>query len=227
MKPCILNKLGAISAFALALALVAAPAAFADESPSNIRDVSSSQEEAALWAMVDDKAERDGAVCEEAPASRAGIQAYATTAKRPAKYPIAKGFILVTKDKYKGAVPTGHAGIIYSEGTVIEAMPEGVVRKSNKWYSRYKTCYGAYVKNTSQAQKNKAANWANKQVGKPYNYNFYNPNTRKAFYCSQLVWAAYKDTLGINLENAALCGNAIHPSELLMSSRVNVFYKQQ
>lgn len=227
MKLCIPNKLGIMSVIALALTLVAASAAFADESSTNIGDASSFQDDAALWAMVDDKAKKDGAVCEETLVSGTDAQPYATAAKRPAKYPIAKGFILVTKDKYKGVVPSGHAGIIYSESTVIEAMPEGVVRKSNNWYSRYKTCYGAYVKNISQAQKDKAANWAKGQMGKPYNYDFYNPNTRKAFYCSQLVWAAYKDTLGINLENAALCGNAIHPSELLMSSRVSVFYMQQ
>lgn len=166
MKLCILNKLGIMSVIALALTLVAASAAFADESSTNIGDASSFQDDAALWAMVDDKAKKDGAVCEETLVSGTDAQPYATAAKRPAKYPIAKGFILVTKDKYKGVVPSGHAGIIYSESTVIEAMPEGVVRKSNNWYSRYKTCYGAYVKNISQAQKDKAANWAKGQMGK-------------------------------------------------------------
>lgn len=65
MKLCILNKLGIMSVIALALTLVAASAAFADESSTNIGDASSFQDDAALWAMVDDKAKKDGAVCEE------------------------------------------------------------------------------------------------------------------------------------------------------------------
>ncbi len=62
MKLCILNKLGIMSVIALALTLVAASAAFADESSTNIGDASSFQDDAALWAMVDDKAKKDGAV---------------------------------------------------------------------------------------------------------------------------------------------------------------------
>lgn len=48
MKLCILNKLGIMSVIALALTLVAASAAFADESSTNIGDASSFQDDAAF-----------------------------------------------------------------------------------------------------------------------------------------------------------------------------------
>jgi len=31
-----------------------------------------------------------------------------------------------------------------------------------------------------------------RQVGKPYNLNFFDPETAKAFYCSQLAYKAYQ-----------------------------------
>ena len=36
------------------------------------------------------------------------------------------------------------------------------------------------------------------QVGKPYNLNFFNPETEDAFYCSQLIYKAYQ-TIGIDM----------------------------
>lgn len=46
------------------------------------------------------------------------------------------------------------------------------------------------------------------QVGKPYNMNFLEPEQDLAFYCSQLVFAAYKK-VGIDLHSA--CTPALHP----------------
>lgn len=37
-----------------------------------------------------------------------------------------EGGILVTKDKYKGLIPTGHAAIIYTKNSVIESLSKGV-----------------------------------------------------------------------------------------------------
>ena len=36
------------------------------------------------------------------------------------------------------------------------------------------------------------------QVGKPYNLNFFNPESEDAFYCSQLIYKAYQ-TIGIDM----------------------------
>jgi uncharacterized protein YycO len=39
------------------------------------------------------------------------------------------------------------------------------------------------------------------QVGKPYNLNFFNPHSQRAFYCSQLIYMAYLQQ-GIDLDPA-------------------------
>lgn len=48
-------------------------------------------------------------------------------------YPTRKGVILVTKDKYKDLIPTGHAAIIYTKTSVIESLSKGVVKGKNDW----------------------------------------------------------------------------------------------
>lgn len=37
-------------------------------------------------------------------------------------YPTRYGVILVTADKYKGLIPTGHAGIIWTSSTIVESL---------------------------------------------------------------------------------------------------------
>jgi Uncharacterized distant relative of cell wall-associated hydrolases len=220
-----------VIAACLAASLCVPATAFADEKVDVAIQGSESlewtlEDDQALWAAVEEKAKRECGSEENLGLQGEEVQPNGrSTSARPAKYPIAKGFILVTDDKYKGVVPSGHAGIVYSVDTAIESMPEGVVKKANTWWSRYNTCYGGYVKDTTQAVKNQAADWAAKQLGKPYNYDFYNINTTQKFYCSQLVWASYKKTVGIDL-NASVCGQAIHPAELSSSSKVQICYRQ-
>ena len=83
--------------------------------------------------------------------------------------------------------------------------------------------YGLNVNETTTAQDAAAANWCYSQIGKPYNYNFFDRDTRNSFYCSQLVWAAYKDLYGIDLDTSAW-GNAVYPTELVMSSHTSTIY---
>lgn len=45
----------------------------------------------------------------------------------------------------------------------------------------------------STSLRHDAAMWTGPQIGKPYNWNFFNKWRRDAFYCSQLCWAAYWD----------------------------------
>lgn len=47
----------------------------------------------------------------------------------------------------------------------------------------------------TDAQMGAAAAWAAKQVGAPYDYDF-GGGTTKAFYCSELVWASYREAVG-------------------------------
>ena len=140
-------------------------------------------------------------------------------------YPTRKGVILVTTDKYKGIVPLGHAAIIYSSGTVVEALSQGVVQGLNDWNTSKNETYGLSVLSTTATQDAAAADYCYGKIGKPYNSDFYNVNTRVTFYCSQLVWAAYKDLYSVDL-NTSSYGTAIHPLELRDTSLTATIYKK-
>jgi uncharacterized protein YycO len=107
----------------------------------------------------------------------------------------------------------------------VESTDQGVVLGSNNWASSKEVVYGLNVNETTTAQDAAAANWCYSQIGKPYNYNFFDRDTRNSFYCSQLVWAAYKDLYGIDLDTSAW-GNAVYPTELVMSSHTSTIYSQ-
>lgn len=140
-------------------------------------------------------------------------------------YPTRKGVILVTDDKYKGLLPTGHAAIIYSSTRVVESLENGVVMGANDWNTSKSTCYGVTVRGTTISEDASAATWCYRQLGKAYNFNYFNTGTRTKFYCSQLVWAAFYDNYGIDLSTSAF-GSAIHPSELVDSSNTYTIYSK-
>ncbi|WP_342372804.1 YiiX/YebB-like N1pC/P60 family cysteine hydrolase [Propioniciclava soli] len=140
-------------------------------------------------------------------------------------YPTRKGVILVTPDAFKNLIPTGHAAIIYSSSTVVEAVSGGVVTGSNNWNSTKSQAYAVTTKATSSAQDATAAGWAYGQRGKPYNWNYFNTGTRNSFYCSHLVWASYKDNFGIDLNTSAYWG-AVHPMELVNNSQVSLLWRK-
>ena len=141
-------------------------------------------------------------------------------------YPERKGVILVTSDKFGGIVPTGHAGIVYEENLTVESIDKGVVELPNTWYEDKSQAYGVTVLSTTEAQDAAAADWAHAQIGKPYNINFWNVNRRDRFYCAQLVWAAFKDKYGINLDTYRF-KQAIHPMELVLTSKTKTIYKMR
>lgn len=140
-------------------------------------------------------------------------------------YPTRKGVILVTTDAYKNLIPTGHAAIIYAPGMVVESLEGGVTVGSNNWNTVKTTCYGVTVQGTNNEQDALAANWCYKQIGKPYNWIYFNTSTRSSFYCSQLVWAAFLDNYGIDL-NTEIFGSAIHPTELALSANSRIIYEK-
>jgi len=142
-------------------------------------------------------------------------------------YPRRKGVILATADAYKGLIPTGHAAIVYSSRNVIEALggKQGVVKRSNNWYKTKRTCWGVTVKKISAKKDAEAAEWCKKHLGKPYNYNYANVETRAKFYCSHLVWASFKDKYKIDLNTSAF-GRAVHPLELVSTSKTRTVYKK-
>lgn len=148
------------------------------------------------------------------------------SAKKPWNYPTRKGVILVTSDAYKGLIPTGHAAIVYSSSKVIESLSDGVKKGKNNWYSKHKTCYGVTTTKTSFAMDAYVADWCALQIGKKYNWNYFNVDTRKKFYCSQLVWAGYLDKEHINL-NTKDFGRAVHPMELVKTGQTATIYTQE
>lgn len=101
----------------------------------------------------------------------------------------------------------------------------GVTTGPNDWNTSKTSCYGISVKGTTVDEDNEASNWCYRQLGKPYNYNYFNVSTRKKFYCSQLVWAAFKDNYGIDLDTSDF-GDAVHPMELVNSSKTYTIYKK-
>lgn len=140
-------------------------------------------------------------------------------------YPTRKGVILVTDDKYKGVVPTGHAAIVYSSNRVVESLENGVVTGANNWNTSKSTCYGVTVKGTTTSEDADAADWCYNQLNKPYNWIWMDKERRDAFYCSHLVYAAFIDKYGINIDTDAFF-SAIHPSEIVDSSNTTIIYKK-
>lgn len=147
------------------------------------------------------------------------------TTRATGSYPTRYGVILVTADKYKGLIPTGHAAIIWTSTTVVESLSNGVTTGPNDWNTSKTSCYGISVRGTTVDEDNDASNWCYRQLGKPYNFNYFNVDTREKFYCSQLVWAAFKDNYGIDLDTSDF-GVAVHPMELVNSSNTYTIYQK-
>jgi hypothetical protein len=146
-------------------------------------------------------------------------------------YPTTKGKILATADWYKNFIPTGHSALVINQDSAYTALSEGVTIEPNNWYepSRYQTAFGVDVNKTNEAQEAKATDWCKQHLGKPYNYLYILPERTDAFYCSSLVWQAYKATTGVNLDTSAfniLGFKAVHPMELVDSSQTSLVYLQ-
>jgi uncharacterized protein YycO len=169
------------------------------------------------------------------------------------EYPTAKGKILVTTDwlaiKNIEILPTGHAAIVENVRYAWSSFPamgssanglnlgydiEGVQREANDWFvqTRHATCFGLDVKQTSASQESAAVDWCANQTGKPYNFNFLNVDTRSSFYCSQLVWAAFKDLYGIDMNTMSIpvapgkIYTPVHPLNLVDSNETALIYRQ-
>ncbi|QIK45253.1 hypothetical protein G7055_05860 [Streptococcus pyogenes] len=143
------------------------------------------------------------------------------------------GIICVTDSRAKSPLfNNGHAAIVavapYYDAT-IEANPsDGVQPKYGHWNTRFagSKVYQYGVLKTSVAQDQNAAKWAAKHIGKGYNHNFFDIGRRDKFYCSQLVWAAYKDTSGADIGTWEW-GHAIHPFELMSSKETTLLYRNK
>lgn len=75
---------------------------------------------------------------------------------------------------------------------VIEAIGPGVVKKNLLDFMFTKDRIGIFLPTFASAQQLAGAvKFAESKVGQPYDYEFKSGN--KAWYCSELIWAAYKE----------------------------------
>ncbi len=140
------------------------------------------------------------------------------------------GDILVSLIISSGSVGfAGHAAIVDTNSAMtIESYAksfspidkDGVQYYTNNWNNSSGALlvrpYGA-----SLSQYNKAVAYSQKQVGKPYNWNFFNKTTTSSFYCSQLVWLAWLDA-GIDVEKGSFPNGVIAPADIVNSSNTYI-----
>ncbi|MFC7441124.1 YiiX/YebB-like N1pC/P60 family cysteine hydrolase [Laceyella putida] len=142
----------------------------------------------------------------------------------------APGEILVTLDgtsSGSSAWAGGHAAVVSDvAGYTVESFGNkgdlnGVRHWVNDWSTRYTKVKGLRVQGATGADYSYAASYNRQQIGKPYNYNFFNVTTTSSFYCSQLVWRAYYNR-GYDLND----GLAVWPVDLIESPLTYEFYSQ-
>lgn len=143
------------------------------------------------------------------------------------------GVICITDSHAKSPLfNNGHAGIVaaapYYDATIEANTGDGVQPKYGHWNIRFNgnKVYQYGVAKTTVQQDQKAALWAAKQIGKAYNHNFFDIKTRNKFYCSHLVWAAYKDTANVDIGTWEW-GHAIHSFELMSSKETTLIYRNR
>ena len=148
------------------------------------------------------------------------------------QYPRRAGVILVTPDAYKG-IPTGHAAIMRNTNSVVEALSDGVKIGHNNWdnssASGKNRVYAVDVNATSNYQEGVVAEYCAAYKGKPYNWNFFNMDTRDSFYCSQLIRAGFLDSYKLDLNTSefdAPFGKVMHPIEFVNSDKTTLIYRR-
>lgn len=145
------------------------------------------------------------------------------------------GDIIVSLIADSGSVGfAGHAAIVSNNNwETIESYAknwspikkDGVQRYNNNWGSQSGTLLYR-PKGATDFQYRKAATYAEKQIGKPYNWQFWDKNTTDKFYCSQLVWRAWLEA-GIDTEVGSIPNGIIAPADLANSSNTYLVKKVQ
>lgn len=142
------------------------------------------------------------------------------------------GVICITSTCTTGQWDHGHAGIVavapYYDSTC-EANPgTGVSTVVGEWYNRFDgyNVWQVGVNSTTVAQDAAAAEWACSQIGKGYQFWGNTLSNRNKFYCSHLVYAAYLDVCGVNLDTSAYTTSVIHPYEFFSNSLTSIIYRK-
>lgn len=119
----------------------------------------------------------------------------------------------------------GHVGIVAPtkyDNSIVEAVPDGVRIKKGEWTKG--KIWQVSVKATTAEQDNSVAWWAAGKEGKPYHKNFVDTTPRDRFYCSHLVWAAYKDVTGVDIGKGRWL-SIIFPYELMNTKDTKLIYR--
>ncbi|MCH5584948.1 hypothetical protein MK805_08170 [Shimazuella sp. AN120528] len=141
------------------------------------------------------------------------------------------GDILVTLDGTSTGFEWagGHTGIVSDvPGYVVESFGNksiglnGVRHWVNDWKTRYKKVKALWVEGATPNDYKYVAAYNREQIGKGYNYNFFNITTTARFYCSQLVWRAWYNR-GWDLNYG---GYAVWPVDLIKSPYTIPYYSQ-
>ncbi|WP_051272054.1 YiiX/YebB-like N1pC/P60 family cysteine hydrolase [Shimazuella kribbensis] len=141
------------------------------------------------------------------------------------------GDILVTLDGTSAGFEWagGHTGVVSDvPGYVVESFGNKSIEKNgvrhwvNDWKTRYKKVKALWVEGATLNDYAYAASYNREQIGKAYNYNFFNIKTTTRFYCSQLVWRAWYNR-GWDLNYG---GSAVWPVDLIKSPHTIAYYSQ-
>jgi uncharacterized protein YycO len=142
------------------------------------------------------------------------------------------GVYYVTIDNFFSGLPIpGHAAMVsrYPNYT-IEAYGNtstqymGVKYHYNEWTRRH---YLARTANYTNANLDVwAAIYAEQQINKPYNYNFYRPMDTDRFYCSSLIWNAFRLYTGVDIAGFGWSPFYVSPYHLYISSNAHTIYQQ-
>lgn len=125
-----------------------------------------------------------------------------------------KGDVFYSPVSFAG-VTFGHSGIYYSTTTIVEAPGRGH-RSWSAPASQTRVASGTVKQSvsTTTANRNAAANYAyNNLRNRLYNVNFAMNKTKNgAMNCSQLVWVAYYEAAGLDLDSNG--GKGVYPSDI-------------
>lgn len=151
---------------------------------------------------------------------------YNDSRKRPGVY-------YVTLDNFSSGLPVpGHAAMVsrYPDYT-IEAYgtgpPQylGVKYHLRAWESSLIHYVARTANATSASQDTSAAFYAEANVNKNYNWNFFNPRDTNSFYCSSLIWNMFR-ALGVDVVGFGWYPSYISPYHLYISSAAHTIYQQ-
>jgi len=115
-----------------------------------------------------------------------------------------------------------HIGIYDAEcDCIIDAMPGGVRRSSWEfWIENFSDMARLRFDNLNEEKIEKAVDYARKHIGEPYSLLTYKENEKSGWYCSKLVYKAYKQA-GLVLDIKG--GVSILPDDIIIGAdKVNI-----